>query len=141
MLLWCTKRSFDPSSGVMKPYPFASLNHLTVPLAMKKHLPYCYERVRKALRPNRTRSRLQASVAAIRPDPLKRSPAGALSAGASSLACSHSDGDYPSKRRSTRQAVGPAKPNECETGMLIVVWAGFVWDVGAAASGIGSVAA
>src|SRR5436853_7913669 len=28
----CTKRSLLPSSGVMKPKPFASLNHLTVPV-------------------------------------------------------------------------------------------------------------
>jgi hypothetical protein len=28
-----------PSSGVMNPYPLASLNHFTVPEAMKKHLP------------------------------------------------------------------------------------------------------
>lgn len=26
-----TKRSAEPFSGVMKPYPFSSLNHLTVP--------------------------------------------------------------------------------------------------------------
>src|SRR6187431_1702958 len=30
----CAKRSSLPSSGVMKPYPFASLNHLTVPVAI-----------------------------------------------------------------------------------------------------------
>src|SRR3954465_9199796 len=34
MLLWWTKRSLLPSSGVMKPKPFSSLNHLTVPVAM-----------------------------------------------------------------------------------------------------------
>src|SRR4051794_23806219 len=34
MLLWWTKRSLLPSSGVMKPKPFSSLNHLTVPCAM-----------------------------------------------------------------------------------------------------------
>src|SRR4051794_24740141 len=34
MLLWCTNRSLLPSSGVMKPKPFSSLNHLTVPCAM-----------------------------------------------------------------------------------------------------------
>ena len=28
-----------PSSGVMKPYPLLSLNHLTVPVAIEKHLP------------------------------------------------------------------------------------------------------
>src|SRR5438093_13553075 len=28
-------RSFPPSSGVMNPYPFESLNHLTVPVAIK----------------------------------------------------------------------------------------------------------
>src|SRR5216683_3084644 len=30
----CAKRSSPPPSGVMKPKPFASLNHLTVPVAM-----------------------------------------------------------------------------------------------------------
>src|SRR5687767_3996755 len=39
MLLKWTKTSFEPSSGVMKPYPFSSLNHLTVPVAMRSHLP------------------------------------------------------------------------------------------------------
>src|SRR5437763_6073803 len=34
MLVWWTKRSLLPSSGVMKPKPFSSLNHLTVPVAM-----------------------------------------------------------------------------------------------------------
>src|SRR3954453_21728092 len=34
MLLWCTNRSLPWSSGVMKPKPFSSLNHLTVPVAM-----------------------------------------------------------------------------------------------------------
>src|SRR5690349_10714404 len=35
MDVWCTKRSLPPSSGLMKPYPFESLNHFTVPVAMK----------------------------------------------------------------------------------------------------------
>src|SRR5918996_4269725 len=39
MLLKWTKTSFEPSSGVMKPYPFSSLNHLTVPVAIQSHLP------------------------------------------------------------------------------------------------------
>src|SRR5215212_7853410 len=30
----CAKRSLPPSSGVMNPKPFASLNHLTVPVAI-----------------------------------------------------------------------------------------------------------
>src|SRR5205807_1423248 len=30
----CTNRSRPPSSGVMKPKPLSSLNHLTVPVAM-----------------------------------------------------------------------------------------------------------
>src|SRR6185369_1100655 len=30
----CANRSSPPSSGVMNPYPFASLNHLTVPVAI-----------------------------------------------------------------------------------------------------------
>src|ERR671936_1982524 len=32
--VWWTKRSLPPSSGVMKPKPFESLNHFTVPVAM-----------------------------------------------------------------------------------------------------------
>src|SRR5450631_2454180 len=35
----CANKSSLPSSGVMKPKPFASLNHLTVPFAMLL-LPY-----------------------------------------------------------------------------------------------------
>jgi ornithine carbamoyltransferase len=31
----CANRSSPPSSGVMNPYPFASLNHLTVPVAIQ----------------------------------------------------------------------------------------------------------
>src|ERR1700733_6035264 len=34
MLEWCTNRSRPPSSGVMKPKPFSSLNHLTVPVGI-----------------------------------------------------------------------------------------------------------
>src|ERR1039457_1706173 len=34
MLEWWTNRSRPPSSGVMKPKPFSSLNHLTVPVAI-----------------------------------------------------------------------------------------------------------
>src|SRR6185503_17150090 len=37
MALKCTNTS-SPPSWVMKPYPFASLNHLTVPLAMTRPL-------------------------------------------------------------------------------------------------------
>src|SRR5919204_3202458 len=48
-------RSLPPSSGVMKPYPLASLNHLTVPVAMT-HLPHhVHERAGKALSASRTR--------------------------------------------------------------------------------------
>src|SRR5580765_2921163 len=32
MLLWWAKRSLPPSSGVMNPKPFESLNHFTVPV-------------------------------------------------------------------------------------------------------------
>src|SRR6188472_4542812 len=32
----CAKRSSPPPSGVMKPKPFASLNHFTVPVAIFK---------------------------------------------------------------------------------------------------------
>src|SRR3954469_19516641 len=35
-----TKASFPPSSGVMKPKPFSSLNHLTTPVAI--HTPPHY---------------------------------------------------------------------------------------------------
>src|SRR3954452_13638016 len=34
MPVWWTKRSLPLSSGVMKPKPLSSLNHLTVPVAM-----------------------------------------------------------------------------------------------------------
>src|SRR3954466_6326233 len=34
MPVWCTNRSLPPSSGVMNPKPFASLNHFTVPFAI-----------------------------------------------------------------------------------------------------------
>src|SRR4051812_27012752 len=34
MPVWWTKRSFPPSSGVMNPKPFSSLNHFTVPVAI-----------------------------------------------------------------------------------------------------------
>src|SRR5687768_1991750 len=34
MAEWWTKRSLPWSSGVMKPKPFSSLNHFTVPVAM-----------------------------------------------------------------------------------------------------------
>src|SRR5437588_12881235 len=34
MFEWCTNRSRLPSSGVMKPNPLSSLNHLTVPVGM-----------------------------------------------------------------------------------------------------------
>ena len=34
MLEKWTNRSFPPSSGVMKPKPFSSLNHFTVPVAI-----------------------------------------------------------------------------------------------------------
>src|ERR1700754_5035837 len=35
MPVWCTNRSLPWSSGVMKPKPLSSLNHLTVPVAMQ----------------------------------------------------------------------------------------------------------
>src|SRR3954451_640464 len=34
MPVWWTKRSLPPSSGVTKPKPLSSLNHLTVPVAI-----------------------------------------------------------------------------------------------------------
>src|SRR5262249_16959551 len=36
--VWCTNKSLPSSSGAMNPYPLESLNHLTVPVAIKKHL-------------------------------------------------------------------------------------------------------
>src|SRR3954469_18347752 len=39
MPVWCTKRSLPPSSGVMKPKPLSSLNHLTMPVAMMLNKP------------------------------------------------------------------------------------------------------
>src|ERR1043165_1648523 len=35
MFVWCTNRSLPPPSAAMKPNPFSSLNHLTVPVGMK----------------------------------------------------------------------------------------------------------
>src|SRR3979409_2155353 len=47
--LWWTNRSLPPASGVMKPYPFASLNHLTVPVAIYVTPPLPYpERAEEA---------------------------------------------------------------------------------------------
>src|SRR5215213_6000483 len=44
MLEKWTKRSFPPSSGVMNPYPFSLLNHLTVPSAIRasSHICFCF---------------------------------------------------------------------------------------------------
>src|SRR3954452_6600624 len=39
MALWCTNRSFPPSSGAMNPYPLSGLNHLTVPVAIDETPP------------------------------------------------------------------------------------------------------
>src|SRR5438874_13331596 len=36
--VWWTNKSLPSSSGEMNPYPLESLNHLTVPVAIKKHL-------------------------------------------------------------------------------------------------------
>src|SRR3954453_8983861 len=47
ILLWSTKRSFLPSSCVMKPKPFSSLNHLTVPCAM--YFLHCFLRAASAV--------------------------------------------------------------------------------------------
>src|SRR3954467_2084698 len=40
----CAKRSLPPSSGVMKPKPLESLNHLTVPVAIF-HFLFIHDRV------------------------------------------------------------------------------------------------
>src|SRR5438105_6812043 len=50
MLLWWTNRSLSPSSGVMNPKPFGSLNHFTVPVAIKTPPLPTHERARKTLR-------------------------------------------------------------------------------------------
>jgi hypothetical protein len=34
--VWCTKTSSDPSSGTIKPKPFLTSNHLTVPFKVAK---------------------------------------------------------------------------------------------------------
>src|SRR6185503_11148579 len=47
MFVWCTKRSFPPSSGVMNPYPFASLTHFTVPVAINSTSLTTHERTRR----------------------------------------------------------------------------------------------
>src|SRR3954452_17522517 len=48
MPVWWTKRSLPPSSGVTKPKPFSSLNHLTVPVAILESPPtYCALRTRR----------------------------------------------------------------------------------------------
>src|SRR5687768_11923513 len=39
MPVWWTNRSLPGSSGVMKPKPFSSLNHFTVPVAISMFLP------------------------------------------------------------------------------------------------------
>src|SRR5690606_18019474 len=43
MAEWWTKQSFCPSSGVMKPKPLVSLNHLTVPVVRICELLCCCE--------------------------------------------------------------------------------------------------
>src|SRR4029079_13097253 len=48
----CAKRSSPPPSGVMKPKPLASLNHLTVPVAIL----CCPKKIKKGLSPNRVKS-------------------------------------------------------------------------------------
>src|ERR1700710_1763642 len=46
----CAKRSSPPPSGVMKPKPFESLNHLTVPVAIC--VPFLQE-IKRGLAPDR----------------------------------------------------------------------------------------
>ena len=50
--LWWTKTSLPPASGVINPYPFASLNHLTIPVAMKNTSPARRERAAEAQKRN-----------------------------------------------------------------------------------------
>src|SRR5215216_4482230 len=72
MLEKCTNRSLPPSSGVMNPYPFSLLNHLTVPSAIDASAPrvsgiapFCW-RGNLANRPARCRRGTANRVAAMR---------------------------------------------------------------------------
>src|SRR5579885_1079362 len=55
---WWTNTSLPPSAGVMNPYPFASLNHFTVPVAIQKHLLH-HERTGRGSAPRATRYSLR----------------------------------------------------------------------------------
>src|SRR5690349_18749911 len=55
MAEWCTKQSFWPFSGVMKPKPLASLNHLTVPVIRIADTPEIDVSEYRACRTHRTR--------------------------------------------------------------------------------------
>src|SRR5574343_542600 len=46
----CANRSSPPSSGVMKPKPLASLNHLTIPVAMCNYP--CMHKVNRVVSPS-----------------------------------------------------------------------------------------
>src|SRR3954470_2094510 len=53
MAVWWTKRSLPPAPGVMKPKPFSSLTHLTVPVAMMLFLrTWCSGATRRMLQGN-----------------------------------------------------------------------------------------
>src|SRR6185437_4319567 len=84
-LKW-TNTSLPPASGVMKPYPFASLNHLTVPVAIEKHLLYLTEngQRRRELR-NRYSLVYARTVARIRAIPLFTREAGHSRSAASAI--------------------------------------------------------
>src|SRR5581483_8659847 len=65
----CANRSSPPSSGVMNPKPFASLNHLTVPVAIPTS-PVTHDL---------PRARLKSSAAARRSHPLRLAHLGIFS--------------------------------------------------------------
>src|SRR5947209_14328777 len=76
MPLKCTNRSRPPSSGVMKPNPLSSLNHLTVPVAIySPSMPRTIGRVVPTA-PRQIAGNVAGTAAAARSAPLERGVAG-----------------------------------------------------------------
>jgi hypothetical protein len=48
--LKCANNSSSPSSGLINPKPFASLNHLTTPVAMRTPLQKIFKNNREAMK-------------------------------------------------------------------------------------------
>src|SRR4051794_14283775 len=76
MPVWCTNRSLPWSSGVMKPKPFSSLNHFTVPVAILSSREVCAGEAREVRRATTTkrghclrRTPLPGRVRAVYPHP------------------------------------------------------------------------